>query len=150
MRSPVQGVLRAVGGLDVRSANVDIYRVADDWRKANGLPTSEGMEYGSSTPASRARKLLFNLLAQDEPNMKALSNLLKRMDDIGVGIKNPFDLQKVLLYRDPLMIIKGKENQARFRASLTGEERRVLEEAESTYHAIKARAPALIAEARGR
>jgi DNA topoisomerase IB/predicted RNA methylase len=148
LRSPTQAVARAIGGVDIRSANPDIYRIAEDWRAANGLPTTEGMDFSGTTPQSRARKLLFGLLAQDEPNMTSLKNLLTNMDKMGIPVKGPQDLQRLLFYKDPRMIISGKQNQDRFRASLQGEEKRMLETAIQTYEKIKSRAPALLAQAR--
>jgi len=147
VRSPTQAVLRAVGGLDVRNATPDLYRIAEDWRKTNKIPTTEGMDFGSTTPTSRARKALFTVLAQDEPNLKAIQNITKKLEEMGAPMRTPQDIQKLLFYKNPLMIIRGQENQARFRASLTGLERQVLEDAMAEYQKIKARAPALIRQA---
>lgn len=46
------------------------------------------------------------------------------------------------------MVIRGSENQQRFRASLSGLERTALDQALTEYEKIKARAPALIQMAR--
>lgn len=58
------------------------------------------------------------------------------------------DVRKLLFYRNPLMVIRGRENQQRFRASLTGQERTVLESSLSEFESISARAPSLILQAR--
>lgn len=152
VRSPVQAVTRAVIGLDVRNATPDLYRMADDWRKANGLPTSEGMDFGGSTPVSRARKALFAQLAQDEPNPQAIGNIKKALTTMGSPIKTPQDVQRLLFYRNPLMIIGGDKTkgltasdaQQRFRNSLKGLEREALDQALAEYEKIKAKAPALL------
>jgi hypothetical protein len=63
-------------------------------------------------------------------------------------VKTADDVRKLLFYRNPLMVIRGRENQQRFRASLTGQERTVLETALSEFEKIQARAPSLILQAR--
>jgi hypothetical protein len=148
VRSPTQAVLRSVIGLDVRNATPDLYRIAEDWRKANGLPTSEGMDFGSTTPASRARKALFAQLAQPEPNLTAIANIKKSLKDMGQPMDTDKEIQQLLFYRNPLMIIKGQDNQQRFRASLAPAQRAVLDTAIAEYNQIKARAPMLLRTAK--
>jgi hypothetical protein len=148
LRSPGQAVARAVGGIDVRNANPDIYRIADDYRKKHGLPTNDGMDYFSTTPESRARKALFTALAQPTPNLKAIKNLTDFLKKEGRPIETPEDVRKLLWYRNPLMIIRGPEHQQRFRATLKGQERKVLESAIQEFNRIQARAPTLIQQAR--
>lgn len=154
-RSPTQAVLRAVVGLDVRNATPDLYRLADDWRKANGYEVTEGMDYGSTTPASRARKALFAQLAQDEPNLTAISNILKSLDKMGHPVRTEQDINKLLFYRDPAKLIGGNkargitpaDAQAQFRASLQGEARQAFEKALQEFQRIKTKAPSLIRQA---
>jgi hypothetical protein len=147
VRSPTQSVLRSVVGLDVRNATPDLYRIAEDWRKANNLPTTEGMDFGSTTPASRARKALFAQLAQPEPNLTAIANIKKSLKDMGQPIQTDKEIQQLLFYRNPLMIIRGQDNQQRFRASLAPAQREVLDKALQEYNQIKARAPMLLRSA---
>ncbi len=148
VRSPTQAVLRSVIGLDVRNATPDLYRIAEDWRKANGIPTTEGMDFGSTTPASRARKALFAQLAQPEPNLTAIANLKQKLKDMGQPMETDKEIQQLLFYRNPLMIIKGQDNQQRFRASLAPAQRAVLDTAIQEYNQIKARAPMLLRTAK--
>lgn len=155
VRSPSQAALRAVGGLDVRNATPDLYRLADDWRKAHGYEVTEGMDYGSTTPASRARKALFAQLAQDEPNLTAIGNILKSLDKMGHPVRTEQDINRLLFYRDPIKLIGGNkakgitatDAQAQFRASLQGEARAALEKALQEYQRIKAKTPSLIRRA---
>jgi hypothetical protein len=107
------------------------------------------MDFGS-TPASRARKALFAVLAQDQPNLTAVKNITAKLQEMGQPVETPQDVQRLLFYRNPLMVIRGAENQQRFRASLTGLERQALDEAIREYDRIKSRAPALIRAARAR
>ena len=153
---PAQAVVRAVAGLNVKNATPDLYRLADDWRKAHGYEVTEGMDYGSTTPASRARKALFAQLAQDNPNPAAIKNILNALDKMGRPVRTEQDVNKLLFYRDPLKLIGGNkakgitapDAQAQFRASLKGEARAALENALQEYQRIKATAPSIIARAR--
>lgn len=155
VRSPAQAMLRTVGGLDVRNATPDLYRLADDWRKAKGYEVTEGMDYGSTTPASRARKALFSVLAQDEPNPAALKNILTALDKMGHPVRTEQDVNRLLFYRDPLKLIGGNkakgitatDAQAQFRASLQGEARDAFEASLQEYQRIKQRAPLLVRQA---
>jgi hypothetical protein len=152
---PTQAVVRSVVGLNIKNATPDLYRLADDWRKAHGYEVTEGMDYGSTTPASRARKALFAKLAQDEPNLTAISNILKRLDELGHPVRTEQDINRLLFYRDPMKLIGGNkakgitpgDAQAQFRASLQGEARQALERALQEYQRIKATAPLLVRQA---
>ena len=142
-RDPVQAVARAVGGVDLRGANPNLYRLADDWRAKNGLPAGDGADYGT-TPVSRARAALFHVLAQDEPNTGAVRRTLDFLKKEGHAIDSMDDIRRLLALRNPLEVIRGKDNQQRFRASLNGEARRVLDEAVAEYQRIVAKAPGVI------
>lgn len=146
-RSPGQAVMRALFGVDVRNATPKVYRMVEDYRKANNLPTTEGMDFGSTTPTSRARTELFKQIAQPEPNLAAIKNLSLFLEKQGSPVRTADDIRKLLFYRDPLMIIRGKENQQRFRASLTGLERETFENALSTFKQIEQRAPGILMQA---
>lgn len=155
VRSPTQAMLRTVGGLDVRNATPDLYRLADDWRKANGYEVQEGMDYGSTTPVSRARKALYSVLTQDEPNPTAIQNILKSLDKMGHPVRTEQDVNRLLFYRDPAKLIGGNkakgitatDAQAQFRQSLDGEARQALESALQEYRRIQQKAPLLVRQA---
>lgn len=155
MRSAPEAFVRAVLGLDVRSANPSLYELADAWRKANGYEVNEGTDYGSTTPTSRARKALFKELAQETPNRTAIRNISATLKRMGAPVETEQDINRLLFYRDPLKIIGGNKKlgitpqdaQERFRASLKGESRRVLDAALRTFADIKQRAPALLRQA---
>jgi len=154
-RNTSQTIARSLFGLDVRSAQPDLYRLADDWRKAHGYEVQEGMDYGSTTPASRARSALFKELAQSTPNVTAIRNILKSLDNMGHPVHSEQDLNKLLFYKDPLKLIGGNkakgitatDAQAQFRRSLHGEARQALESALTTYQEIKRKAPAILRQA---
>ncbi len=142
-RNPGQAVARAVAGVDVRGANPNLYRLADDWRAKNGLPAGDGADFGT-TPVSRARAALFHLLAQDEPDVVGVRRVLAFLKQQGHAIDEPKDIHRLLALRNPLEVIKGRENQQRFRSSLHGEARRVLDQAVGEYQRIVAKAPGII------
>jgi hypothetical protein len=152
---PAQAFTRAVVGLNVKNATPDLYRKAHDWIIAQGGEVQEGMDYGSTTPASRARKALFAQLAQDEPNLKAIKNILGSLEKMGHPVRTEQDINKLLFYRNPLMVVGGikrkgisaQDAQSMFRASLTGEARAAFENALQEFQRIKQRAPLLVRQA---
>jgi hypothetical protein len=146
-RSLAQAALRGLLGLDVRNASPDLYRLAEDFRKAHGLPLDQVWS-GGSTAQQRLRRELFSELAQDTPDVPAIAQILKTLEGTGAPVKDQQDIQKLLFYRNPIMLIDGKENQQRFRNSLTGESRAVLEDALAEFARIQRTSPAVIAAAR--
>ncbi|MBN8422478.1 MAG: zeta toxin family protein [Verrucomicrobia bacterium] len=151
-RNTAQTAARTLGGLDVRNATPDLYRLADDWRKKNGYDVQEGMDYGGSTPVSRARKALFTVLAQDAPSPTAVTSILAKLKQFGHPITNQRDIDRLLTFKDPLKLIGGNKArgitaasaQAAFRASLSGEARAALDRAQHEYQQIQRKAPALL------
>lgn len=146
-RSLGQAVLRGLLGLDVRNASPDLYRLAEDFRKEHGLAADQAWS-GGSTAQQRLRRELFSELVQDEPDLPAIARVLLSLEESGVPVKGQDDINKLLFYRNPIMVIDGKENQQKFRASLTGESRVVLEDALSEFARVRREAPRVIAEAR--
>jgi hypothetical protein len=142
-----QTALRAILGLDVRNATPDLYRLAEDFRKAQKLPMNEVWS-GGTTAQQRARQALFSELAQDEPNISNVAKILSNLKESGKPVASTQDINKLLFYRNPLMIIHGPENQQRFRASLTGESRNMFEDALREFQHIQSRAPSIIGQAR--
>ena len=154
-RSTGQAFLRAVMGLDVRNASPDLYRLAEDFRSAHGMQTDDTWS-GGTTAQQRARQQLFGQLAQDTPDPERVAGILTFLKQSGKPVETQQDINRLLFYRNPIMLIganqragtTGAENQARFRASLTGESRKVLEDALAEFRKIQARTPRVIGEAR--
>lgn len=156
-----QAVLRAVLGLDVRNASPDVYRLAEEFRKAHGIPAEPEFN-GGSTATQRDRAALFAQLAQDEPDIDKVADILTRLDAAGAAsqanplgpkvptVRSAQDIHRLLFYRNPLFVMHGKDAQTQFRYGLTGEARDVLEDALTEYHRIEAKAPAVINAARQR
>ena len=144
-RNAAQTFLRAVMGLDVRNASPDLYRLAEDYRKAHGLQENPAM--AGTTDQQRSRTALFGELAQDQPDIAHVAKLLTHLRDTGKPVATDQDINRLLFYRNPLMVVPGAHQQA-FRASLSGESRQVLDDASNEFERIKARAPAVIARAR--
>jgi hypothetical protein len=146
-RDPGQTALRAILGLDVRNATPDLYRLAEDFRREHKLPINEVWS-GGTTAQQRLRQSLFGELAQDTPNVPKIANILKALQEGGKPVATDQDINRLLFYRNPLMIMHGPENQQRFRASLTGESRKMFEDALREFQHIQARAPQIIGQAR--
>jgi hypothetical protein len=146
-----QTVIRSIFGMNVKSAAPNIYRQADDFRKANGYDAQPDFDYGT-TATSRAKRALVQQLAQDKPNPTAIKNLVKRLKDMGVPLDTPGDITKVLKIIDPASIIGGSRKQnltaedarQRFRQSLPPESRALYEASLQEYRKIQQRAPLLL------
>lgn len=148
-RNTPQAVMRALLGFDVRNASPDLYRLAEDFRAAHKLTVNE-IWAGGTNAQQRARMQLFAQLAQDEPDLDGIGETLAFLKQSGKPVQTAQDIQKLLFYRNPIMLVRGQENQSAFRASLTGESRALLEEALAEFNKISARAPGIIARARVR
>lgn len=151
-RNVSQSILRSLIGLDVRNAAPDLYRLAEDYRKEHNLPQDKNYA-GGTTAQQRARTQLFAELAQDTPDVPQVARLLSFLKTSGAGDKevpvdSPKGLNRLLFYKNPLMLLDGQEHQNRFRASLHGEARATLENALAEFRNIQARAPRVLAEAR--
>ncbi|MFZ4766301.1 MAG: hypothetical protein ACOYMN_15225, partial [Roseimicrobium sp.] len=142
-----QALIRGILGLDVRNASPDLYRVAEDFRKANGL--TEDIWAGGTTGQQRMRKALFAELVQDTPNLPRIKGLLERLRESGRPVDTQQDINRLLFYRNPAMIIEGQANQAAFQASLSPEVRSLMENAQAEFQRVQQTAPGIIAQARG-
>jgi len=148
LRSPMQAVGRGIGGIDVRSADPDIYGLADAFRKRRGLPVSEGNTAYPTDAAGRARKALFEELVQPQPSTTALAKHLQNLNNLGKPIRTVSDVLDILDYRRPDGVINPKELRAPFRASLAPEARRVLDTALREFQKARAATPGAFAKAR--
>ena len=146
-RDPTQSVLRGVFGLDVRNANPNLYRMADDFRQANNMPKDATFE-GGSTGVQRARQIIFAEIAQDQPDHAKIARQLSYLRDQGHDIKGDQDINRLLFYRNPTMVIKGPENQQKFQGSLRGVGRTQMQETQREFAKIQQKAPAVIAQSR--
>ncbi len=148
-RSTAQAVMRAVLGLDVRNASPDLYRLAEDYRKAHGLQQDQTWA-GGSTEQQRHRQELFAQLAQDSPNIDRIAQLLRSLGESGKPVSSSQDINRLLFYKNPLMVLHGHDAQTKFHYGLQGESRQVLESALAEYRQIEHRAPGIIAQARAK
>lgn len=146
-RDPTQAVLRGVFGLDVRNANPNLYRMADEYRAAHGLPKDPAFD-GGTTGVQRARAQIFAQAAQDKPDYAAIAKHMAYLRDQGHDFAGDQDLQRLLFYRNPQMILKGKENQDGFMASLRGIGRQQMQDTLREFHRIQSQAPLTLAKAR--
>lgn len=146
-RDTTQAVLRAVGGLDWRNANPNLYRLAEDFRAKNNLPREPAFD-GGTTGVQRARQRLFAALAQDNPDTAEIGKILGYLRDQGHPFETDQDINLLLFFRNPTMILKGKENQQRFVAGLRGIARTQMQQAQGEFAKIQTKAPGTIASAK--
>jgi hypothetical protein len=135
-RNAGQAWLRAVVGIDVRNASPNLYAMAEQFRTEQGLDQPDFAGYGT-TPESRARARLFGELVQDNPSIDVLAKDLAFLKKQGRPIETEQDLNRLLFYRNPIMVIDGEDSQRKFRRSLAPEARAVLAEAESEFKRIQ-------------
>ena len=120
----------------VRNASPNLYAMAEQFRSEQGLDQPDFAGYGT-TPESRARARVFAELVQDKPNLDTLARELAFLKEQGRPIETEQDLNRLLFYRNPIMVIDGEDNQRRFRNTLSPEARDVLSEAEREFNRIK-------------
>jgi hypothetical protein len=148
LRSPTQAVARGVAGIDVRSADPNIYDLADQFRRDRGLPVQEGNVAFPTDPAGRARKALFDELVQPSPNPDIVAKHLQTLNDLGKPVRTSADVLDIIERRRPDAVINPKALRGPFRASLAPEARRVLDRALEAYRTARAAAPGSLAAAR--
>lgn len=145
-RNAAQAYLRALAGIDVRNASPNLYDMAEKFRAENGLPAPDYSP--RSTPESRARARIWAQLVQDNPNPRAIANELRFLRSKGKPIQTEQDLNRLLFYRNPVMVIDGEANQRRWRRSLSAEASAVLKEAEDEFARIRRTSGAVLRQAR--
>lgn len=148
LRSPTQAVARGIAGIDVRSADPNIYDLADQFRRDRGLPVQEGNVAFPTDPAGRARKALFDELVQPSPNPDIVAKHLQTLNDLGKPVRTSADVLDIIERRRPDAVINPKALRGPFRASLAPEARRVLDRALEAYRTARAAAPGSLAAAR--
>lgn len=142
-RNVAQSFLRGILGIDIRNASPDLYRLAEDFRAANKLP--DNVFTGGTTAQQRLRKALFSELVQDDPNLIKVKNIVLKLRESGKPVESQQDINRLLFYRDPKMIVDGKINQQMFAAGLPEEARRLMEDAQTEFRRVQQTAPATIA-----
>lgn len=151
IRNPMQSIARALVGLDFRSADPNIYRLADEYRQARNLSaTYDGMQAFPTDAAGRARKAIFEELVQPTPDADKLTDLLQRLNDLGTPVRSVKDVLKILDRRRPDAVINPKELRSPFRAAQAPEAKRVLDTALQEFARARSATPAAFAEARKR
>jgi hypothetical protein len=148
---PTQTILRSVFGLNIKNASASDYRMVEDFRKAHGFDISPDFDFGT-TVSSRVKRALVQQLVQDKPNLTAIKNLVKRLNDLGVPTDTEKDISKIIKIVDPALMLNGSKkaglsaNEARqqFRQELPPEARRHHEARLQLYQQLLRRAPQLL------
>lgn len=138
MRNKYQSWIRALVGMDVRSADPDLRKETAFFRKQNNLPV-EGNTNTYTTPLkSRLAADIRGELIQDEPALDKIAEAMARLEASGNPIRTPKEMTKLLRSLDPTNLIK-EEYQKRLIASFSPEAKRVQTTREAEFRKTNAR-----------
>ena len=147
MRNKYQSWIRAVLGMDVRSADPDLRKETAFFRKQNNLPV-EGNTNTYTTPLkSRLAADIRGELIQDEPALDKIAEAMSRLEASGNPIRTPKQMTDLLDNLDPTKLIK-KKFRTRLIASFSPEAKRVFDNRQTEFKKSQAKAPGILAEIR--
>jgi len=141
-RSPTQFILRALGGIDVRSADPRLGDLIDDFKKKNNLPSSPTLD--DNTARGRARGRLYQAVLDEDVGRTARE--LKELRTLGAPIATVPDLKSFIDDRNPLRSIRTAD-RARFVRELPKQTRESVLNTLREFERVKARAGKTVAEA---
>lgn len=134
-----QSYLRALVGLDVRSADPQMRREVEYFREKLKLPQPAQGEFATRLK-SRLGSQIKGELIQDEPDIDAIAEALARLEASGSPVRTPKQMAELLDSLDPRKLIK-KEFRARLIAGFSPEARRVFDNQQREYRAAVQRTP---------
>lgn len=147
-RSVTQAVLRAVGGLDVRSADPDLYRKARDYMKEHGLPMGTPSIAWPKDAVGRARAEFYKALIQPQPDIAAAAKSMEILAANGKPIVSMKDVYELFESRAPETIMKQKKHRNSFVNSLPPESGRLMTGAKKERDKAVRNLPGAMAEIR--
>jgi len=146
LRDQGQAALRALAGIDLRSAEPSLFNAIERFQKDNGY--SERPERIGETAVSRARGRLYEALINGDQS--GIARELAYLEAEGIQLETPKDIQKWLNYRHPITgagRIK-KDDYTAFMDSLAPIERETATRAVDEFERILEDAPAAFDNAR--
>ena len=151
-RNPTQALMRILG-IDIKPLAPDLYRKAEEYRKAKGAPVSpRGGQAFPQDAASRARARLYMELIQPEIDVQAADEAFAALEAHGEPVRTLKDLSDLFKDRNAETIMPAKMRPG-FVQSLPPESRRVYDAARSQQAAAFQRSKTVLqqrAEARRR
>lgn len=150
LRSTAQAIVRGLGGLDVRPAEPNLYRQANEYRAEHGLPLGMQNVAWPKDAVGRARAELFKALIQPEVDVDAVARELGRLESLGKPVRTGKDIEEMFAQRAPETVMSRKAHQSSFIRGLAPESRRVMDAAKTEFNRARRAAPAALAAARKR
>ena len=145
-RNATQSYLRAIVGLDVRSADPNLRTETEHWRKEKGLPLANAGSLYATPLKSRLGRQIKGELIQDAPDIDIVADALLRLEESGNPIKTREDMEKLLKGLDPDRLIK-EEYRRKLIQSFSPEALRVWRTQQSEFKAAQRRLPGVMKEA---
>lgn len=147
MRNKYQSYLRAIVGLDVRSADPNLYTETKHFREKNNLPLNNNGNTYSTPLKSRLAKDIKGELIQDAPDLDTIATAMARLEASGNPIKSPKQMSDLLDSLDPAKIIK-QEFRRKLINSFSPEAQRVYQSQQQEFQKANQRVPSAWSEAR--
>ena len=116
--SRTQNALRQGLGISAQTAQPNLYRIAEDFRKEKGLPTTSEIDYGEPSPKVRARRAIYDaIVVGDQDRLNEAVQLYHESQ--GEQIRTATDISRLIDTRKPETLIStSKVVQAQFRQYL--------------------------------
>jgi len=147
MRNKYQSWIRALLGMDVRSADPDLRKETAFFRQKNNLPVVGNSNTYTTPLKSRLAADIKGELIQDEPDLDKIAEAMARLEASGNPVKTAKQMTDLLDSLDPTKLIK-KEFRARLIASFSPEAKRVFNTRQTEFKKSQAKAPGILAEIR--
>jgi len=135
-RSTWQQVTRSLGGVDLRYAGPQVWRMIDDFIADADYKPEMGWD-GNTTSANRARTDLYQGVLQND--QEQFERAVRVLNEIEKDVKTPKDIRKLVNDRHPFRRLRRPDFGV-FLDSLSGEDRRVAENVLEEYDRVRARA----------
>ena len=105
-------------GISAQTAQPNLYRIAEDFRKEKGLPTTSEIDYGEPSPKVRARRAIYDaIVVGDQDRLNEAVQLYHKSQ--GEQIRTATDISRLIDTRKPETLIStSKVVQAQFRQYL--------------------------------
>jgi hypothetical protein len=145
-RNATQSYLRAIVGLDVRSADPNLRTETEFFRKQKGLPLANDGSLYATPLRSRLGRQIKGELIQDAPDIDTVADAMVRLEESGNPIRSRDDMEKLLKGLDPDRLIK-EEYRRKLVQSFSPEALRVWRSQQREFSAAQKRLPAVMKDA---
>lgn len=144
-RNKYQSWLRALVGLDIRSADPNLRKEVEHFRQTMKLPVDQGGQFATPERARLGRQIKGELI-QDVPDVDKIADAMARLEETGNPIRTPKQMADLLDSLDPRKMIK-KEFRAKLVQGFSPEAKRVLGEQTREFGKAVNRVPEVMSRA---